>query len=266
MGTAMDEDPGTADRRERIRALLDDDPGPVLRLPDSIRRGRRDVSGRAVRGVLVVVVVALAVLAARAWMAQRESTPEPAAGAQASNSAPAVVEAGDRGPFTSGPSAAGAGPSASGRVTVHVVGEVRRPGVVSLAAGSRVSEAVEKAGGTTRDADLGALNLARVLVDGEQVVVPEPGQAPTGAPGSAPDEGAAPTAPGAAPGVGEAAVNINTADQSSLETLPGVGPVLAQAIIEWRTQNGGFTSVEELNEVSGIGEKVFAKLAPKVTV
>jgi competence protein ComEA len=155
-----------------------------------------------------------------------------------------------------------------GTVVVHVVGQVARPGVVTLPAGSRVRDAVAAAGGASRGADLAALNLARPLVDGEQVHVPRPGEAPAavGGPGGSAAGGAggaASAGPGAA---GTGPVNLNTATTAVLEELPGVGPVLAQRIVDWRTAHGRFTSVGELAEVSGIGEKMFTQLQDKVTV
>lgn len=271
--TSTHEDPVTQGHRDRLRDLLEEDPGPVLRVPSSVRDGRVGVAGRAVRGVLVVVLVALTMLGTRAWMARQAAEPTPATSASARTGAKgeeAVATEGDRAPFATATGAdpgSGAAPAtASQQVTVHVVGQVRRPGVVTLGAGARVGDAVDKAGGTSRSADLSGLNLARLLVDGEQIVVPKPGESPPPAAAAGPGAPAAP-APGAGgPPAQAGSVNINTADQATLETLPGVGPVLAQAIIDWRTQNGRFTTIEELNEVSGIGEKVFAKLASKVVV
>jgi competence protein ComEA len=162
----------------------------------------------------------------------------------------------------------GAGPG-SGEVVVHVVGRVRHPGVVRLPVGARVQQAVTAAGGARRDADLARVNLARPLVDGEQVVVPRPGEPVGGvaaagavpvAPGGAPP-GASPAGGGPAPGQ---LVNLNTATLAELDTLPGVGPVLAQRILDWRAQNGRFTAVEELGEVSGIGDAVLARVRPLV--
>jgi competence protein ComEA len=148
---------------------------------------------------------------------------------------------------------------------VHVVGQVRRPGVVVLTLGARVGDALTTVGGALPGADLRALNLARVLVDGEQVWVPKPGEAapaPASAPGAAQGAAGAGTASHGAGGL----VNLNTTSAAVLEELPGVGPVLAQRIVDWRTEHGRFTSVDELAEVSGIGEKMFAALQDKVTV
>ena len=132
-----------------------------------------------------------------------------------------------------------------------------------------MADAVEAAGGATAKADLSALNLARVLVDGEQVRVPALGDPVD--PGRRHRALAAPVAGagGAGSGAGGAAgapVSLNTADLAALDTLPGVGPVLAQRILDWRTAHGRFTSIDELGEVSGIGEKLLAQLSPLVTL
>lgn len=147
-------------------------------------------------------------------------------------------------------------PSAAAEVVVDVAGKVRRPGIVRLPVGSRVIDAVTAAGGPRRSVDLTSLNLARILVDGEQIVVGI--DAPSGVAASA----------AAVPGVSGTGtlVNVNTATQAELETLPGIGPVTAQAILQWRTDNGAFTAVDELMEVSGIGEATLAEIAPHVTV
>lgn len=152
--------------------------------------------------------------------------------------------------------AAGSSPGAT--VVVDVSGKVRHPGVQRLPAGSRVADALRAAGGVRSGTDLGTLNRARVLVDGEQVVVGGPAPAP--APGAAPAPGSqgAGAAPGGAGPASPVSLNAATADQ--LDTLPGVGPVLAQHIIDYRTQHGGFTSVDQLREVTGIGDRRFADL------
>ena len=163
-------------------------------------------------------------------------------------------------------SPAGGAAAAAVVVVVHVVGHVRRPGVRSLPLGSRVADAVEAAGGATSKADLSRLNLARVLVDGEQVRVPARGDPvdPGGAGGAGTTGGSGGV--GSAGGASGAKVSLNTADLTTLDTLPGVGPVLAQRILDWRTAHGRFTSVDELGEVSGIGEKLLAQLSPLVTL
>jgi competence protein ComEA len=167
-------------------------------------------------------------------------------------------------PAASAPSPApgGAGVTAaqSGSVVVHVVGRVERPGVVTLPAGARVADALEAAGGASGDANLAAVNLARAVVDGEQVYVPAPGEALP--PATAPGEGGGGGGGGrsAAPGGGPALVDLNAADAATLETLPGVGPVIAERIVAWREENGPFTSVDELAEVSGIGPAMLATI------
>jgi len=148
-----------------------------------------------------------------------------------------------------------------GRVVVHVAGAVRRPGVYKLASGARVSDAVARAGGARPRADLGALNLAAKLEDGRQVLVPDHVAAP-GAGGAAAVSAAGATVEGAdAP-----PVNINTATLEQLDTLTGVGPATAQKILDYRRQQGGFGSIEELDEISGIGEKRLATMREEVTL
>jgi competence protein ComEA len=216
----------------------------------------------------LVVMVAAVVLGVRVAWAKASSAPEPVGSSAVSARGGSALAS--RASTTSGfgPQAKtgmtggpGGVPSGPQQLVVHVVGQVKRPGVVLLRPGARVRDAVAKAGGALSGADLAAVNLARVVVDGEQVRVPRPGEVV-----SAPDA-ASSGAPGAgAPGSAGGLVNLNTASESALEELPGVGPVLAQRIIDWRTEHGRFTSVDELAEVSGIGEKMFAQLQGKVTV
>lgn len=137
-----------------------------------------------------------------------------------------------------------------GELYVHVLGAVESPGLYVLDLDARLVDAVAAAGGTTPDADLTGVNLARILSDGEQVVVPVVGAAGT-APGAAPP--AAGTPGDDAPGD---KIDLNTADQAALETLPRIGPALAERIIAWRDENGRFQSVDDLLAVPGIGEKL----------
>lgn len=146
-------------------------------------------------------------------------------------------------------------PQGSSQIVVDVSGKVRHPGIHRLPAGSRVADALRAAGGIKGSVDASGLNRARLLMDGELVVVGGP--APQGA-----------TAPGAAGGGAQGApsgpVSLNSATAEQLETLPGVGPVLAQHIVEYRTEHGGFRSVDELREVNGIGDRRFSDLQPLV--
>lgn len=137
----------------------------------------------------------------------------------------------------------------AGELVVHVSGAVRRPGIVRLHEGDRVVDAVEAAGGVVRRADLSAVNLAARLADGQQVVVPARVKAGAGAVASAAG-GAATSGP----------ISLATATFEQLQTLDGIGPALAQKIIDYRTEHGGFSSVDQLSEVSGIGEKRLAAL------
>ena len=186
------------------------------------------------------------------------SAAPPAAGAAAGVAA--------SGAPTSGSSGAAAGSSGGATVTVDVAGKVRRPGVATLPAGSRVVDAVRRAGGARGRVDLSSLNLARVLVDGEQILVGVAGTSATG--GAASAGAAAGSVAGGAGGAQPAGalVNLNTATLDQLDTLPGVGPVTAQKILDWRTAHGAFSSVDELLEVDGIGDKTLADLAPHATL
>ncbi|MCF8606477.1 helix-hairpin-helix domain-containing protein [Gordonia sp. HY442] len=164
--------------------------------------------------------------------------------------------------------------SAPAEVVVSVVGLVQRPGLVRLAADSRVADALARAGGARVNADTMSLNLAQIVHDGDQILVGQKGDdqvrsAVVTSGGSSPSpSGTSGTGGGAAGGSGGSGqlVNVNTATEAELDTLPGVGPVTAQSIIAWREANGSFASVDQLAEVDGIGEGRLAKLRPLVTV
>jgi competence protein ComEA len=217
--------------------------------------------------LLVLLLVAVAAAAVTTWLARPRELPAPARARLVGAPLSAGSGPAGGGSPSSDPLAL-AGTESTGRLVVHVVGAVRRPGVVELAAGSRVADAVAAVGGVTRRGDPASVNLARAAVDGEQVVVGRRGDA--GAVGAAvpPAPGAAGTPGVAAPGVSAPAapVDLNTATLEQLDALPGIGPVLGQRILDWRAANGRFSTVEELGEVSGIGEATLGDLRPLVTV
>ena len=156
---------------------------------------------------------------------------------------------------------AGALPDAQslGEVIVHVRGRVVDAGVFALPAGSRVIDAIEAAGGVRAGASIGDLNLARILVDGEQVAVgvKDTRDAPSGTVAAT---------PGTEAPIADGLVDLNAASATELEALPGIGPVLAERIVQWREDNGPFTDVEVLGEVSGIGDALMAQLRPRVRI
>lgn len=250
---------------ERVRVAIPQADVPVVQVPESLRRPRLDVSRRQVLAVGGAAVVALLVLALRLAVAQAGAEPVPVSATPAglvSRSVPSALASGGAasGGGASGGVGAGAGSGPDGaaaQVVVHIVGQVAHPGLVTLPAGARVADAIRAAGGALETADLGGVNLARILVDAEQVVVPKPGE---WVPSSS---GGAPTGGGSGSG---GLVNLNAATLSDLDGLPGIGPVLAQRILDWRTEHQRFSSVDELGEVPGIGPKLLAQLRSKVRV
>lgn len=155
--------------------------------------------------------------------------------------------------------ASGSATVAAHELVIHVIGAVNKPGLVSLPKGARVVDALTGSGGFTDDADQAALNLAREVVDGEQIYVPRQGEAP---PASTINGNRLTEAGSSAGGL----LNVNRATATELETLPRIGPALAARIVEWRETNGPFGSVDDLLNVSGIGPKVLEGFAGKVTV
>ena len=241
--------------RERPDAFHAPAPAPVVpSVPGRHASRRLRVGGLQLGPVHLAVVAVVAALAVglAAWWAVRDQARAVPVAPAASDAAGAATPLA---PVVSSDSAGG-GPEPPTRGGAG--GRRRRqgtpPGIAVLPAGARVVDALEAAGGARRGVDLTALNLARPVVDGEQILV-----------GVAPAAGVAGTLDSPVPG-GDALVNLNTADQAALDTLPGVGPVTADAILAWRDSNGGFTSVDELLEVDGIGEATLADLAPLVTL
>ncbi|MFF3345250.1 helix-hairpin-helix domain-containing protein [Streptomyces sp. NPDC002779] len=213
-------------------------------------QARCGLERRSLLALTVVLVVAAGFAVQHFWAGRTQDV-----------RAPEVVRAASyaAGEESAGPGAGLLGASAGTEIVVDVSGKVREPGIHRLPPGSRVDDALRAAGGVRPGASTAGLNRARSLVDGEQVVVgvPAPVQ------GGAPVPGAAGAVQGGAPVPGAASaapVSLNTATAEQLDTLPGVGPVLAQHIIDHRTRNGGFRSVAELREVNGIGERRFADL------
>lgn len=216
-------------------------------------RDRLDGLSRAeLAGLIVVVLVTLAGVGL--WYTRSLPRPVQVMQTRSSSVSPSAVPAASS-VVASGSTSPTPDPSASGaEVVVDVAGMVRRPGVYRFPAGARVVDAVRRAGGTRSGADLSLLNLAAPLVDGTQILVSKQGApAPAGA-------GATPTG-----GVG-GLININTATETELESLNGVGPVTANAIIQYRTEHGPFRSVDDIVNVSGIGPVTLEDLRPFITV
>jgi competence protein ComEA len=206
--------------------------------PEAVEAARRSRRLRAGVGGAVVLLIAAAVVGVLVSAAAQGggSVVTPSAVASIASAPPTSATPG-------------------GGVLVHVTGAVRSPGLVSLAAGSRVVDAVAAAGGAADDADIARVNLARPVTDGEQLAVPRVGDPP-------PVVGAT----GSPAGAGGAPVNLNTATPAELETLPRIGPALAQRILDWRQANGRFTQPSDLLKVSGIGQKLFDGLKDRVVV
>jgi competence protein ComEA len=228
--------------------VVEDDDPPPRRTPPA--RPRRTVSRGAAFVAALIAVVALVVAVPRVLSGGSGAQPLPP------RPQPSVLASAATGGARLLSVSMPPTPSSGSEVLVHVVGQVRHPGLVRLVSGARVADALRKAGGTTRRADLSAVNLARLVADGEQVFVPAPGQSPPPAAGQGP--GAAPSAGSGSP------VDLNTATESELDALPGVGPVIAGRIVAWRQQHGRFASVDELTEVSGIGDATLERLRPLV--
>ncbi|WP_406272128.1 helix-hairpin-helix domain-containing protein [Nocardia sp. NBC_00881] len=238
-------------------------------------RGVRLDPGR--RGVRALVVVGLAAMAVAAVVVFRERPiaqvvpPLPAIRPTAASRPAAVLSASMAAPPGALPVHTDPGQSAT-ELVVSVVGLVHHTGLVRLPGGSRVADAIAAAGGPIDGADTSGLNLAQRLSDGDQVLVgpvtpnpglPQPGSSTISAGGRPPSGSSSSSGRPSGPA---ARVDLNTASETELDALPGVGPVTARAIVSWRTTNGRFTSVEQLGEVEGIGPARLARLRDLVTV
>ena len=257
-------------------------------VPESLREARVDPGRRGAILLTVVAAVAAVVAAVGVWRDRPETRPvQPVAlspvttngssGPVTGDEASTAVSGARASPAPRAPAATSSGArsvtasSTSSTVYVSVTGFVRKPGVVRLRAGSRVADAIASAGGVNADGDVTGMNLAAVLSDGDSVVVGG-GQSRSvaGTVTGTPLGSSRATVTGAATATPDPAaatpVNLNEADQSALEALPGVGPVMAGNILAWRNEHGSFSSVEQLQEVSGIGPARYAQLASLVTV
>jgi competence protein ComEA len=225
-----------------------------------IGRWRIDPGRRGAAAVMAAILVAALAVGWQALASRPHAEPVSDTAVSASVGTGAAASSGSPGVGSSATSAATGVivATAATKVIVDVVGRVRRPGLVTLAVGARVADAVRAAGGALARTNLSTINLARVCVDGEQIAV--------GVSGAAVPAGTA--TQGSAPGSGAPAglVNLNTATADQLDALPGVGPVMAQRIIAYRTDHGPFTAVVQLQQVSGIGVAKYADLSPLVTV
>lgn len=226
----------------------DESPGGLALLAPRARRVPRSVRMRLGLGAgVVLLIVALLVTVIVSVVAPRG----------ASGQIEAVTAQTGRGaPSTSAPS----GTASVTVLYVHVLGAVARPGLYELRTGTRVIDAIGAAGGFADDADQGGVNLARLLSDGEQLVVPKIGEAPAAGSAAAPSGQSAATG-----GTSGTRVNLNTATEAELETLPRIGPAMASRIVQWRNDNGRFTTVDDLMNITGIGDKTFEALKDLVT-
>jgi competence protein ComEA len=211
-------------------------------VPDQLRDARWEPGRPGALALSLVAALAAVIAAVGVWREHPVPEPTPAL--------PLITADTALGPSSPPPPAAP-------EVVVSVAGRVARPGLIRLPDGTRVADALAAAGGPLPDTDLMGLNIARRLSDGEQLLIgvaPPPGQ---------PTDGAAPSAP---PSGASRKVDLNTATLEQLDVLPGVGPVTAQRILDWRAAHGRFTSVDQLREVSGIGQARLARLKDLVQV
>lgn len=246
-----------------------------LWVPESLREARVDPGRRGALVLLLVATLAATVTAVGVWRDRPESRPVETSAITDLAVAPVSANSNAGREQTPQPAVAAspAGPQDSpvpaqpAELVVSVTGLVAKPGLVTLPAGARVADAIAAAGGIGPEADLTGMNLAARLSDGDSVVIGSSIQAAGIASSVASSQGSNPAATagaGAAPS--SELINLNAADEAALDTLPGVGPVMAQNILAWRQTNGSFTNIEQLQEISGIGPSRYAQIAPLVTV
>lgn len=248
---------------------IDEEPTPpVLSIPPAIQQGRFRLSGQAVWGVLLTVALMAAVFMGRMYVSQATAPAPLPVAAQDNPTEPAQPEtAAD--PTDQGLVATATPASTPAETVVHVIGAVKDPGVYTLPGGSRVVDALTEAGGSTEAAELSRMNLALILSDGDQIWVPVHGEEPPDV--VAVESPISSDAPSVGQGVADGeeslgAVGLNSASSQQLETIPGVGPVTAGRILAFREERGPFTSVDQLLDVSGIGEKTLESLRPYVSL
>jgi competence protein ComEA len=234
---------------DRVRALVV--PEDVA-APGVAAQHRWQPTRRAVLALSVLVVLVIVVTVAWVFSSRPQTLAVERDGAQA-----APLSSASARPSASSQSTSSQ--AASGEVVIDVEGKVRHPGLYRLKPGDRVNDALHAAGGVLPGVSAIGLNRAAKLTDGQQIVVGATANA--GASASAPA-----TATGGDPGPAATTINLNSADLGQLEQLPGVGPVLAQHILDWRTQHGGFARIDQLQDVSGIGPSKYAALKDAVTL
>lgn len=236
---------------------------PAARLP---ARARLRVGvGAAIVLLLAALVVAVVVSVVGQQSASR-LIPANSAGPPGAAAAESTPSGGTTADDPANPGGTGGAASVSGIIFVHVLGAVARPGLFELSEGARVIDAVAAAGGMTEAADPAGTNLARRLTDGEQLYLPQTGEIPAGVPAEASAGAAGASSPGGTGDQAGTVVNLNAATLADLDTLPRIGPAMAQRILDYRDTNGPFTSTDELRNITGIGDKTFEALKDLVTV